>query len=59
VEFKDRWGSQRAELKYWRLPSESVSSGDDWKLRVAGPIFARMPNLLLATSGRILYRHIG
>jgi len=59
VEFKDRWGSQRAELKYWRLPSESVSSGDDWKLRVAGPIFARMPDLLLATSGRILYRHIG
>jgi hypothetical protein len=59
VEFKDRWGAQRAELKYWRLPSESVSSGEDWKLRVAGPIFARMPDLFLATSGRILYRHIG
>jgi hypothetical protein len=59
VEFKDRWGAQRTELNYWRLPSEGVSSGDDWKLRVAGPIFARMPDLLLATSGRILYRHIG
>jgi len=59
VEFKDRWGSQRAELKYWRLPSQSVSTRDDWKLRVAGPIFAHMPDLFLAASGRILYRHIG
>jgi hypothetical protein len=59
VEFKDRWGSQRAELKYWRLPGESLSGRDDWKLRVAGPIFARMPDLFLAASGRILYRHIG
>jgi CelD/BcsL family acetyltransferase involved in cellulose biosynthesis len=59
VEFKDRWGSQRGELKYWRLPGESLSSRDDWKLRVAGPIFARMPDPLLAASGRMLYRHIG
>ena len=58
-EFKDRWGSQRAELKYWRLPGQRISRGDDWKLRVAGPIFARMPDPLLAASGRILYRHIG
>jgi len=59
VEFKDRWGAQRSELKYWRLPSESVSRRDEWKLRVAGPIFARMPDLFLVASGRILYRHIG
>jgi lipid II:glycine glycyltransferase (peptidoglycan interpeptide bridge formation enzyme) len=59
VEFKDRWGSQRAELKYWRLPSQSVPSRDEWKFKVAGPIFAHMPDRLLVASGRILYRHIG
>ena len=59
VEFKDRWGSQRMELTYWRLPSQSASGRSQWKLKVAGPIFARMPDLFLAASGQILYRHIG
>jgi hypothetical protein len=58
VEFKDRWGSQRDELKYWRLPSQSVTIRDEWKVKVAGPIFARMPDVLLAASGRMLYRHL-
>ena len=57
--FKDRWGSQRMDLTYWRLPSQSASGCGQWKLKVAGPIFARMPDRLLAACGRILYRHIG
>ena len=59
VGFKDRWGSQRMELTYWRLPSQTASGYGQWKLKVAGPIFARMPDRLLAASGRILYRHTG
>jgi CelD/BcsL family acetyltransferase involved in cellulose biosynthesis len=59
ITFKDRWGSQRKELTYWRLPSQSTSGRGQWKLKVAGPIFSHMPDRLLATSGRILYRHIG
>jgi GNAT acetyltransferase-like protein len=59
VVFKDRWGSQRKELNYWRLPSQSVSGRGQWKFKVAGSIFACMPDLFLAASGRILYRHIG
>ncbi len=61
ITFKDRWGSQRTELTYWQLPSQSVSSRGQWKrkLKFAGPIFSRMPDLLLVASGRILYRHIG
>ena len=59
ITFKDRWGSQRTELTYWRLPSESASGRDQWKLKIAGPIFAHMPDRLLAASGRLLYRHVG
>ncbi len=59
ITFKDRWGSQRMELTYWRLSGRSAHGRDQWKLKVAGPIFACMPDLFLAASGRILYRHLG
>ena len=59
ITFKDRWGSERTELTYWRLPGHGAPGRDEWKLRVVGPIFARMPDLILAASGRILYRHLG
>ena len=61
ITFKDRWGSRRIELTYWRLPSQSAPSRGQWKrkLKFAGPIFACMPDRLLAASGRALYRHVG
>jgi hypothetical protein len=61
ITFKDRWGSQRSELTYWRLPNQRGLSHGQWKrkLKFAGPIFACIPDRLLAASGRVLYRHIG
>jgi hypothetical protein len=59
ITFKDHWGSQRTELAYWRLPGERAPGRGYWKLKIAGPIFARMPDRLLTASGRLLYRHIG
>jgi hypothetical protein len=59
ITFKDRWGSRRTELTYWRSPGRSADGREQWKLKVAGPIFACMPDLFLAASGRILYRHLG
>ena len=59
ITFKDRWGSQRTALTYWRMPGRGARGSDQWKLKVAGPIFACMPDLFLAASGRILYRHLG
>ncbi len=52
-------GSQRKELNHWRLPSQSASGHGQWKFKVGGSIFARMPDLFLAASGRMLYRHLG
>ena len=59
ITFKDRLGSQRAELPYWRLRRQGAPDDSQWKLKIAGPIFAHMPDRLLAASGRILYRHVG
>lgn len=59
--FKDRWGSQRSELTYWRLTTQGARRRNEWrqKLKFAEPLFACIPDRLLAASGRILYRHIG
>jgi hypothetical protein len=61
ITFKDRWGSQRMELAYWGLPSQSAPGHGQWKqeLKFARPIFTHMPDRLLAASGRVLYRHVG
>jgi len=59
ITFKDRWGSQRMELTYWRLRSQGAADHSQWKLKIAGPIFAHMPDRLLTASGRVLYRHVG
>jgi len=59
ITFKDRLGSQRAELTYWQLRRQGAPERSQWKLKIAGPIFAHMPDRLLAASGRILYRHVG
>ena len=61
VTFKDRWGAQRTDLNYWCYPASKASSlkPSGWKQRVAGQVFRRMPDALLAACGRLLYRHIG
>src|SRR5260370_33528826 len=55
ITFKDRWGSERMELTYWRLSGRGAHGRGQWMLKVARPIFACMPDLFLAASGRILY----
>lgn len=61
ITFKDRWGSQRSELTYWRMPVQNARRRGEWmqKLKFVEPLFACIPDRLLAASGRILYRHIG
>jgi hypothetical protein len=58
--FKNHWVSQPKPLVYSYFPSaSSLDSFDGWRLRVAKRIFSRMPDKLLALTGRIVYRHIG
>jgi hypothetical protein len=60
VAFKDRWGSSRSALTYWRYPApnlENVRPG--WTMTVAKRMFAHMPDGFLTIAGRLLYKHVG
>jgi hypothetical protein len=58
--FKDRWGSARSLIDYFRCPAPLHPSVDTpWSTRMAKSLFAHMPDRLLVTAGQMLYRHVG
>ena len=61
ITFKDRWGTSRLNLTYWRTPpySHRRSLRFSWKSRLARSAFAHAPDRLLIAAGKLLYRHIG
>jgi hypothetical protein len=56
--FKDRWGSSRVKLTYWRCPAARVATGAS-RGRALKRIVGHMPDLILTTAGSVLYRHAG
>ena len=60
IRFKDRWGTQRAELTYWRAPAAAARSPrSGWKAALAGRTLAVLPGRLRRAAGALLYPHIG
>jgi CelD/BcsL family acetyltransferase involved in cellulose biosynthesis len=65
ITFKDRWGSQRSTLEYFRLGrsgsalAQSSAGGGSWKTRLAKNVLARLPDAALHSLGEVLYRHMG
>jgi len=60
INFKEGWQAARSTLTYYRcLPDPSARPAEGWKIRMAKRVFARLPNPLLVTAGRLLYRHVG
>jgi len=58
--FKDRWGATRSLLSYLRYPARPSQPGmTELGMRIAKPIISVAPDRLLATAGRVLYRHFG
>ena len=60
VTFKDRWGTTRSVLNYFRCsrsPAPRVSLA--WPRRIARHCFARIPDRFLIAAGEKLYRHMG
>jgi hypothetical protein len=58
--FKDHWVRHHQRLTYWRFPGgPSLDSAGGWKLKMAKRVFSYMPKRMLATSGKLIYRHIG
>lgn len=60
VTFKERWGSTRAVLTYYRHPpTRSDHTARRWAERVADYTLARLPDSLLTAVGGMLYPHMG
>ena len=60
VAFKDRWGSSRSTLTYWRCPAVNLENlPPGWPMRVAKQMFAHMPDGVLTAAGNVLYKHVG
>jgi lipid II:glycine glycyltransferase (peptidoglycan interpeptide bridge formation enzyme) len=60
IKFKDRWGTVRSPLVYWRYPADQQRGwASGWKMKMAKAVFGRLPAPLLSAAGRMLYRHMG
>ena len=58
VEFKERWGAHRKELRYYRYPPMQKTS-DGRAMKLAQAVFKRVPAGLQETIGNMMYKHIG
>ena len=60
IAFKDRLGSRRSTLTYYRQPAiatqSALSAGTE---RAARWLFQRLPDPALTLAGRLMYRHLG
>jgi hypothetical protein len=60
INFKDRWGTTRSELTYFRYPKPSrVETGERSTGVVTRQVLSVAPNRLLIAAGSRLYRHFG
>jgi CelD/BcsL family acetyltransferase involved in cellulose biosynthesis len=61
IDFKDRWGAARSELTYLRhSPQASRSRAASLlQLRMARQVAAFVPDSVVISVGRTLYRHLG
>jgi lipid II:glycine glycyltransferase (peptidoglycan interpeptide bridge formation enzyme) len=60
ITFKDRLGAARSTVTYVRCSAAgNRSARQGYGMVLAKGLFARLPDSLLTTAGRLLYRHIG
>ena len=60
IKFKDRWGATPSILTYWRCGATVAKRASARSnAQMARRIFGHIPNRLLATTGALLYRHVG
>jgi CelD/BcsL family acetyltransferase involved in cellulose biosynthesis len=60
IVFKERWGAAASTIDYWqcsRRPAEISRS--NWETRLVKPLFRHMPDGLLTTVGKVLYKYAG
>jgi len=58
--FKNHWVPRPKRLVYWRYsPAARPASRNDWTEKLARKAGSFVPNSLLETAGRFMYRHFG
>jgi hypothetical protein len=60
ITFKDRWGARSSALDYWqysRRPAEASRSR--WPAKLVKPLFRHLPDGILRTAGKMLYKYAG
>ena len=59
ITFKQRWGADASTLTYWRCSRRPASSRRrQLSMPIAQRLFDYLPDELLITAGKLLYRHI-
>jgi lipid II:glycine glycyltransferase (peptidoglycan interpeptide bridge formation enzyme) len=59
INFKDKFGTSKRLLKYYRYPSTPEKKSRRWDRRGIRHVMSVLPDVVSATAGRILYRHMG
>lgn len=61
IGFKEGWHATRSTLTYYRFPPPCSSAGpvEEWVIRRAKRVFGCLPDPVLITMGKLLYKHIG
>jgi lipid II:glycine glycyltransferase (peptidoglycan interpeptide bridge formation enzyme) len=59
VSFKDRFGTRRKSLTYYRYPKAERREVVEVHWLGIRQFFSILPDAVLSTAGRVLYRHLG
>lgn len=59
LKFKERWGSSRSLLTYYRYPPIAYRTSRKWLDDALGLAFAQLPDSMIISAGKLLYPHVG
>jgi CelD/BcsL family acetyltransferase involved in cellulose biosynthesis len=59
IRFKDKLGTTKKILEYYRYPQKSKSAFVAWSGHIGRQVFAILPSFISSTAGRLVYRHMG
>jgi len=60
ITFKDRLGAAASPLMYFRYPEAARNrSREGYPIRIARMLVPVLPNAVLSSAGKLLYRHVG
>jgi hypothetical protein len=59
ITFKDKFGTTRRPLNYFRYPAKVSVRTSGWAVRAIRQFFSMLPDFVSSTAGRIVYKHIG